>query len=128
MRAMGRYRESFVARERAPTRRLVAVFVDARHAPHITQLATPKAPRRCTACMASARPRFHSLPQRAFLSAPHCNSPGDRFCESPLPNPHSQIPNPGPQNASFPSRTSTSINEVSASIASSSRLSAIQPA
>ncbi|RFF68916.1 hypothetical protein D0A40_03875 [Xanthomonas campestris pv. raphani] len=42
LRAMRRYRESFIARERAPTRRLVAVFVDARHARHITQLA-PKA-------------------------------------------------------------------------------------
>ncbi|RFF55371.1 hypothetical protein D0A36_11340 [Xanthomonas campestris] len=42
LRAMGRYRESFIARKRAPTRRLVAVFVDARHARHITQLA-PKA-------------------------------------------------------------------------------------
>ncbi|MFS8427288.1 hypothetical protein EIQ28_03385 [Xanthomonas campestris pv. plantaginis] len=42
LRAMGRYRQSFVARKRAPTRRLVAAFVDARHAHHITQLATPQ--------------------------------------------------------------------------------------
>ncbi|RJU09963.1 hypothetical protein XcmpCFBP7700_01055 [Xanthomonas campestris] len=124
MRAMGRYRESFVARERAPTRRLVAVFMDARHARHITQLATPKAPRRCTTCMIQRQatlplPATARVPKRPTLQQP----PG-----TALANPHSQIPNPGPQNASFPSRTSTSINEVSASIASSSRLSAIQPA
>ncbi|RFF49027.1 hypothetical protein D0A38_00950 [Xanthomonas campestris pv. incanae] len=62
MRAMRRYRESFIARERAPTRRLVAVFVDARHARHIT----PKAPRRCTACMiqrqATLPPRHSARP------------------------------------------------------------------
>ena len=159
LRAMGRYREDFIARERAPTRQFfrpdafdcrafprtharrgnnhpdcsdlrsyaafVAVFVDARHACHITQLAPPpKASRRCTACMTQRQatlplPATARVPKRPTLQQP----PG-----TALANPHSRIPNPSPQNASFPSRTSTSINEVSASIASSSRLSAIQPA